>query len=117
MARNQNIAVITIGYTKYAFEDCAKALELMAIMSAATMVDASVYPLDKHEVTERFYLAEGEGMPKLEFAAMRDFNTSETVKEAKERLDREKADREDMDQNMPEAKPKLAAPVDDCGPF
>lgn len=121
MLRKQNIAVITIGYNKYAFEDCAKALEIMAIMSSAAMVDDSKYSLNKHEVEEHYFLAENEGMPELKFVAARLFNTSETVKEAKERLDREKADREDLNQNMREAAPALAAPgavaEDDDHPF
>lgn len=111
MSRNPNIAVITIGYNKYAFEDCAQALEIMALMSKATMVDDSTYTLNKHEVAEQYFLSENEGMPELKFAAMRMFNTSETVKEAKARLDREKADREDMEQSMNEAPVALPAPT------
>jgi hypothetical protein len=118
MARNPNIAVITIGYNKYAFEDIAQALELMAILSKAVMVDDSTYSLNKHEVTERYFLADSEGAPELKFAATNFFNTHETVKEAKERLDREKKDREDMEQDMQEGAvalpaPAPSAPIDD----
>ena len=113
MIRNPNIAVIKIGYNSYAFEDCAQALEVMALLSKAVMVDDSTYSLNKHEVTEHYFLAEDGSMPEMKFAATRFFNTGETVKEAKERLDREKADREDMEQHMREAPPALPAPTDD----
>lgn len=111
MTRNPNIALITIGYNHYAFEDCSQALQLMAIMANATMVDSNTYSLNSHKVTEEYFLADGDSMPALKFAAMRLFNTNETVKEAKERLDREQKDREDMNQEMREAPPALPAPA------
>lgn len=120
MARNPNIAVVTIGYNHYAFEDCAQALELMAIMGNATMVDDHIYSLNSHGVTESYFLADSDSMPSLKFAAMRLFNTTETVKEAKERLDREKKDRDDLNQDMREAPAAVllvAAPSPDDIPF
>lgn len=110
MTRNPNIAVIKIGYNSFAFEDAAAALELMALMSKATQVEEETWSL-RDETPCTHFIAEDSTMPELKFVPVHKFSPHETVKEAKERLKREKADREDMDQNMKEAAPALPAPV------
>jgi hypothetical protein len=120
MTRNPSIAVITIGYnTQFAFEDAQAALELMALMSKAVSVDSSVYGLGDQPYS--YFLAEDGTMPELKFVPAHKFNPYETVKEAKARMERERKDREDMDQQFREAPAALPAPaavlVDDEMPF
>lgn len=110
MTRNPNIAVITIGYnTQFAFEDAQAALELMALMSKAVSVDSSTYGLGDQPYS--YFLAEDGTMPELKFVPAHKFNPHETVKEAKARIEREKRDREDMEQQMREAPAALPAPA------
>lgn len=110
MTRNPNIAVITIGYnTQFAFEDAQAALELMALMSKAVSVDSSTYGLGDQPYS--YFLAEDGTMPELKFVPAHKFNPRETVKEAKARMEREKKDREDMEQQMREAPAALPAPA------
>ena len=103
MARTSNIAVITIGYTKIAFEDRDTALQFMALLGNGVQVDDSVYSLNKFGVPHTHYLAEAGTHGELKFIPAHNFNTSETVEEAKERLTREQKDREDLEQNMKQA--------------
>lgn len=115
MQRNKNIAVITIGYSKFAFEDAQSALELMALMSRAVQVEHS-YGMSNITNCSHF-LSDSDTMPELKFYPASCFNANETAKEFKERYEREQADREDLDQQFKEAPPALPAPVvDDC-PF
>ncbi len=110
MTRNPNIAVITIGYNTYALEDPQSALELMAIMSKAVQIDVDRYDM-RNDTPCTHFLAEESSLPKLEFVAAAKFNPNETVKEAKSRFEREKADREDVNQQFREAPAALEAPV------
>lgn len=122
MSRNPNIAVVTIGYSKYAFENSSDALELMALMSKAVQVDDSSYGMDK--ITHhQYWISDNDGMPALKFIAARLFNPNETRDEVKARWEREQKDREDLSQEMSEV-PKeptaLPAPTindDDGIPF
>lgn len=119
MNRNPNIAVITIGYNHYAFEDAQTALELMAIMSRAVQVEVQDWSLRDYTPCTHFLEADP-SLPKLEFVASNKFNPHETVKEVKERKEREEKDRADVDQQFREAPAALAAPVevvDDGVPF
>lgn len=110
MNRAQNIAVVTIGYnTQYAFIDAAAALELMALMSKAVAVTDQAYRMG--EQPHSHFLADDPTMPELKFVPAHKFNPHETVTEAKERLEREKRDREDIDQRMSEAPTALPAPT------
>jgi hypothetical protein len=109
MTRNPNIAVITIGYnTQFAFEDTQAALELMALMSKAVNVDSHTYGLGDQPYS--YFLAEDGTLPELKFVPAQKFNPHETVKEAKARMEREKADREDLNQQFREAPAALPAP-------
>lgn len=110
MTRNPNIAVITIGYNSYAFEDAQSALELMSLMSKAVQVDEESYSM-RNDTPCTHFLAEGSSMPELKFVSAHKFSPHETVKEAKARFEREKQDREDMDQQFREAPPALEAPA------
>lgn len=110
MTRSPNIAVITIGYNnQFAFEDAQAALELMAILSKAVNVDTCAYGLGEQPHTH--FLAEDSAMPELKFVPAHKFNPRETVKEAKARIERERQDREDMEQQFREAPPALEAPA------
>lgn len=110
MTRNPNIAVITIGYNHYAFEDAAMSLELMALMSKAVQVDVEDYSL-RNDTPCTHFISDESKMPKLEFVPMHKFNPNETVAEVRARIGREKKDREDMNQDMREAAPALPAPA------
>ena len=102
MSRNPNIAVVTIGYSKYAFENSSDALELMALMSKAVQVDDSSYGMEK--ITHhQYWISDGDSMPALKFVATRLFNPNETRDEVKARWEREQKDREDLNQEMNEA--------------
>lgn len=115
MSRNPSIAVVTIGYRHFAFEDAAVALELMAIMSKAVMVEVQTYGIDK--ITDcTHFLAESDELPEMKFAPAHRFNPHETLAEVKARYEREQHDRQDVDQHMREAPPALPAPKDDI-PF
>lgn len=119
MPCNPNIAVISIGYKHYAFENPQQALELMAIMSGAVQVEAREYGMEKYGTTCTHFLSEDSEMPKLEFVAAHKFNPNETSEEVKARFTREQADREDINQQFREAPAALPAPelVDDGLPF
>lgn len=109
MARNPNIAVIKIGYNSFAFEDAQSALELMALMAKAVSVDEEGWGV--RELTDcTHFLSDESTMPELKFVPQNKFNPNETMKEFKVRAEREKKDREDMDQNMREAATALPAP-------
>lgn len=110
MSRTKNIAVITIGYNNYAFEDAAVALQMMAMLSSAAQVEHSAWEL-RDDTPQTYFMVNEPSLPKLEFVPEFKFNTNETVKEVKERIQREKADRADMDQKFKEAPPALEAPV------
>lgn len=116
MTRNPNIAVITIGYNTYAFQDAALALQLMATLSTAVQVENDNYSF-RNDTPHTYFMVEEASMPKLEFVPEFKFNSAETLKEVKERIKREAADRADMDQTMREAPPALAAPAFDEEPF
>lgn len=104
MARTSNIAVITLGhYFKIAFEEQDVALQFMALLGKGVQVDDSIYSLNKFEVPHTHYLSKAENHGELKFIPAYNFNTSETVEEAKERLTREQKDREDLEQNMRQA--------------
>jgi hypothetical protein len=109
MNRNQNIAVITIGYKHYALEDAQAALELMALMSKAVQVEEREYGMSDYTPCTHF-LSEDPELPQLKFVSARKFNPQETVAEVKERGEREKKDREDLEQQMREAPAALPAP-------
>lgn len=112
--RAKNIGVVTVGYSIYAFEDANEALQLMAILSKAISVENQSYGMG--ESPHEYFMAESAGIPELKFVPQHKFNTMETVKEAKERMAREKADREDIDQQFrtaPEALPPPAPTADD----
>lgn len=109
MTRNPNIAVITIGYKHYALEDAQSALELMALMSKAIQVEEREYGMSDYTPCTHF-LSEDTELPQLKFVSARKFNPNETVAEVKERAEREKADREDLNQQFREAPAALPAP-------
>jgi hemerythrin len=109
MTRNPNIAVITIGYKHYALEDAQSALELMALMSKAVQVEERVHGMSDYTPCTHF-LDEEPTMPELKFVPVNKFNPHETVTEVRERVKREKADREDMEQQFREAPAALPAP-------
>lgn len=110
MTRNPNIAVIKIGYNSYAFEDAQSALELMALMSKAVQVEEETWSLRDYTPCTHF-LSKESAMPELKFVPHHKFNPHETVEEVKVKADREKKDREDMEQNMREAPAALPAPT------
>lgn len=109
MPRNPNIAVIKIGYHSYAFESTQSALELMALMSSAVQVDEREYGMSDYTPCTHF-LAESSEMPELKFVSTHKFNPNETVAEVKARAEREKQDREDLNQQFHEAPAALPAP-------
>ena len=110
MTRNPNIAVIKIGYNSFAFEDAQTALQMMALMSTAVQVDEETWNL-REDTPCTHFLAGDPSMPELKFVPAAKFNPHETVAEVKERVKREKADREDMEQQMREAPAALPAPA------
>lgn len=114
MSRNPNIAVVTIGYTHFALEDTQSALELMAILSKTVQIQVREYGLSDYTPCTHF-LSDDSTMPEMKFVPMHKFNPHETVEEVKAKMEREKKDREDMEQQFREAPPALAAPelVDD----
>lgn len=116
MARNPNIALITIGYNMYALEDTQSALELMALMSKAVQVDEESYSM-RNDTNCTHFLAEQSQLPKLEFVGANKFSPHETAKEAKARFEREKKDREDIDQQFREAPTALEAPTPPDAPI
>ena len=109
--RTTNIAIVSVGpYTKLAFEDRAAAMQLMDILGAAVQVTDSTWELNKHEQPHTWFLGDSDLSPELKFVSSHLFNAEETVKMAKERLDREKKDREDLEQQMNQrAEPALLA--------
>lgn len=109
--RTQNIAVIQVGsYTKLAFEDRDAAMQLMNILGQAVQVTDSTWDLNKLEQPHTWFLDTGDFCPELKFVPSHLFNTEETVKEAKTRLEREAKDREDLEQQMRQhAEPALLA--------
>lgn len=110
MALAPNIAIITIGYNSYAIEDTQSALELMAIMSKAVQVDGSMYSVRDYSNAE-YCLAEDQSLPQLKFIPLRKLDGMHTCSEIKEQGEREKKDREDMEQNMKDVtRPELPAP-------
>jgi hypothetical protein len=109
MNRNQNIAVIKIGYNSFAFEDPQSALQLMALMQSAVQVEEENWSL-RDDTPCTHFLSEGSELPELKFVATQKFNPHETVKEVKARVAREKADREDLDQQFREAPAALPGP-------
>ena len=110
MARNPNIAVITIGYNKYAFEDTQTALELMAILSKAVQVNEETWSLREH-TNHTFFLIDDSSMPELKYAPANKFNTQETVQEVKDRVAREAKDRADMEAGVREVPTPLDLPA------
>jgi len=110
MARNPNIAVITIGYRKYAFENAEQALSLMAVLSSAISVDSSNYGMEK--ITDcTHFLSDDSDLPELKFVPASKFNPHQTREEVKAQYEREQADRQDVDQQMHEAPVGLPAPA------
>ena len=110
MTRNPNIAVIKIGYNSFAFEDAQTALQMMALMSGAVQVKEEAWSL-RDDTPCTHFLDEEPTMPELKFVPMNKLNPHETVTEVRERVKREKADREDMEQQMREAPAALPAPA------
>ena len=99
MQRNPNIAVINIGHIHFAFEDTAAAMQVMGILAQAVQVDDYTYPV--RDYTECSHaLAHDQSLPSLKFIAASKMNGNETVSEIKERGEREKQDREDLEQGM-----------------
>ena len=110
MSRNKNIAVLTIGYHTYAFENSQTALTLMALLSEATQVREESWGV--REITPcTYFLHEEPSLPELKYASSAKFNPSETVQEVKDRAQREKEDRQDFEQQMREAPAALPAPI------
>jgi hypothetical protein len=110
MALAPNIAVISIGGTEFAIEDSQSALELMAIMSKAVQLDSYLYSVRDYTSAE-YCLAEDQSSPALKFIALRKLDGQRTRKEIQEQGEREKKDREDMEQNMKDVtRPELPAP-------
>lgn len=118
MTRNPNIAVIKIGYNSFAFEDPQAALQMMALMSTAVQVEEETWSL-RDDTPCTHFLAGDVAMTELKFIPVNKFNPHETVTEVKERVKREKADREDLNQQFREAPAALPAPaiIDDGMPF
>lgn len=116
MNRQHQIAVISIGYSHYAFEDAASALELMAILSKSVKVEADSWGMEKITPCTHFLAEDGE-LPQMKFVAAHKFNPHETKEEVKARWAREQADREDIDQPMNEAPAALPAPAVEDIPF
>jgi hypothetical protein len=110
MTRNPNIAVIKIGYNSFAFEDAQTALQMMALMSGAVQVEEENWSL-RDDTPCTHFLAGDPAMPELKFVPTHKFNPHETVAEVRDRIKREKADREDMEQQMREAPAALPAPA------
>lgn len=109
MTRNPNIAVIKIGYNSFAFEDAQTALQMMALMSGAVQVDEETWSL-REDTPCTHFLSGDPTMPELKFVPANKFNPHETVAEVKDRVKREKADREDLNQQFNEAPAALPAP-------
>ncbi len=110
MALVPNIAIVTIGSSHFAIEDSQSALELMAIMSKAVQLDDYTYPIREYTDVSHC-LAEDQGLPELKFIALRKMDGHRTRKEIQEQGEREKKDREDMEQNMKDVtRPELPAP-------
>lgn len=109
MTRNPNISVIKIGYNSFAFEDAQTALQMMALMSTAVQVEEETWSL-RDDTPCTHFLAGDAATPELKFIPVNKFNPHETVAEVKERVKREKADREDLNQQFREAPAALPAP-------
>jgi hypothetical protein len=99
MALAPNIAITTIGYNHYAIESTQDALELMKIMSKAVQVDDSLYGIREYTDVE-FCLSNDQTLPHLKFIGLRKLDGMRTRDEIKEQGEREKKDREDMEQSM-----------------
>ena len=112
MTRNPNIAIATIGGQHFALPDPQSALELMAIMSKAVHIDDYLYPVREYTNCSHC-LAPDQELPELKFITLNKLNGMETREEIKARGDREKKDREDMEQAMRPVEEPVALPAPD----
>lgn len=110
MSRNPQIAIVTIVGVHLGFEDTQAALELMAILSKAVQLENYLYSVRDYTEAE-YCLADGDSLPSMKFIHARLVDGEQTIKQIKERGEREKKDREDMEQQMNPTPEPLALPA------